>query len=55
MILESIFRHMMDKKVTGSSQQGFTKKAGLTDVVAFCDEVTTLVDGGKKGCCLPRP
>lgn len=53
LILESISRHMKDKKVTGSSQQGFTKKAGLTDVVVFCDEVTTLADEGKRGCCLP--
>ena len=54
LILESISRHMKEKKVPGSSQQGFTKKkAGLTDVVVFCDEVTTLADEGKRGCCLP--
>ena len=48
LILETISRHMKDKKVTGSSQHGFTKgKSWLTNLINFHDEMTSLVDKGK--------
>ncbi|GAB0177390.1 mitochondrial enolase superfamily member 1 [Grus japonensis] len=48
LILVTISRHMKDKKVTGSSQHGFTKgKSYLTDLINFYDEMTSLVDKGK--------
>jgi len=41
--------YMNDKNLTGSSQHGFrNRKPCLTDLTAFCDETTGLVDRGKE-------
>ncbi|PKU40555.1 rna-directed dna polymerase from mobile element jockey-like [Limosa lapponica baueri] len=47
-LLKSLRRHVENKEVTGDSQHGFTKgKACLTDLMAFYDTATDLVDKGR--------
>lgn len=39
---------MKNRMVTGSSQHGFMKgKSCLTNVIAFCDKMTDLMDEGR--------
>ncbi|CAM5124608.1 unnamed protein product [Natator depressus] len=45
---ESILKHLEERKVIRNSQHGFTKgKSCLTNLIAFYDEITGSVDGGK--------
>ncbi|KAK4829000.1 LOW QUALITY PROTEIN: hypothetical protein QYF61_001756 [Mycteria americana] len=51
LVLETISRHMKDKKIVRSSQHGFTKgKSCLTNLVTFYDEIPSLVGESSEYC-----
>ena len=46
--METISRHIKDKKAIGSSQHQFTQgRSRLTNVITIYDEMTGLVDEGR--------
>lgn len=48
LIMEAFSKHMKDKRVVGSIQQGFMKgKLCFTNLKAFCNEIGWLVDEGR--------
>jgi len=48
LVLEAIIKQVEEKKVIRSSQHGFTKgKSCLTNLIAFCDDMTGWVDEGR--------
>lgn len=48
LVLEMIFRHRKNKKVSRCSHHGFTKgKSCLPNLTTFCGEMTGLVDEGR--------
>jgi len=48
LILETISRHIKDKKIIRTSYHGFMKrKSCLINLINFCDEMTGLVDEGR--------
>lgn len=48
LILETIYRHVSNKKVIRSSLYGFPKgKSGWTNLISFRNEMTGLVDKGR--------
>lgn len=53
-ILETISRHMKEKKSIRNSQHGFTKrKLCLTNLISFYSEITGFLDGGESEYFLP--
>ncbi|PKU45371.1 rna-directed dna polymerase from mobile element jockey- hypothetical protein [Limosa lapponica baueri] len=53
LILDVISKHVEEKKVIRSGQHGFTKgKSCLTNVTAFYNRMTGVVEWGESGCCL---
>jgi len=44
LILDTISRHIKDKKIIKGSQYGFMGKPWLANFISFYDEVTSLVD-----------
>lgn len=48
LILDTLSKYIKDKNVTGSSQHTSMKgKSHLTNLLAFCDELTGVVDKGR--------
>lgn len=44
-LLKTISKDTKNKKVIENKQQGFTKgKSRLTNLISFCDEITSLVN-----------
>ena len=54
LVLDAISRHLGDKEVFRSTQHGFTKgRLCSTNLVAFYEDVTSWVDGGRAGDVVP--